>query len=105
MIGVTAPQSDASRPGWLKFRIAQALGPGEHRVVVVSPGPPIPVVVNGPDYDERDRPSADIEAYYPDIDGISWADIWQSLRSRPEYPEPISLGVGLFGSGFWAMIL
>ena len=57
--------------GWCKFRIAQTLGSGEHSIEVATSGPPVLVVVNGPDYDEQDRPSAEIEAYHPDIDGIS----------------------------------
>lgn len=76
------------RRGWCKFRIAQALGSGEHFIQVATPGPPVLLVVNGPDYDEQDRPSADIEAYHPDIDGISWEDIWEAVRSQ--YPDASS---------------
>ena len=74
--------------GWCKFRIAQALGPGEHSIEFTTPGPPVLLVVNGPDYDEQDRPSADIEAYHPDIDGISWEDIWEAVHSQ--YPDASS---------------
>lgn len=83
-----APPEKTPRPGWFKFRIAQALGPGEHRVEVVTPGPPVLVVVNGLDYDERDRPNADIQAYHPDLDGISWPDIWEAVRSQNPSASP-----------------
>ncbi len=73
---------------WFKFRIANALGVGEHEVYVAVPGPPVLVVVNGPDYDEQDRPNADIEVFHPDIDGISWQDIWEVVRR--EYPDASS---------------
>ena len=65
-----------------KFRIAHVLGAGEHSISVTTPGPPVLVVVNGLDYDEHDRPGADIEAFHPDIDGISWEDIWNAVRRQ-----------------------
>lgn len=49
---------------------------------------PVRLVVYGSDYDEQDRPSAEIEAYYPDtdsdFDGIGWEDIWEAVRRQ--YP-------------------
>jgi ParB-like chromosome segregation protein Spo0J len=99
---------NSSRPGWFKFRIAEALGIGEHMIWAVFPGPPVLVVVNGPDYDDQDRPSADIEAYHPDIDGIGWEDIWEAVRRQypdvssrkatdPEY-QAIKESIATFGS-------
>lgn len=85
MIGVSTALPASARTGWLKFRIAEALGPGEHQVEVVQPGPPVLLDVYGPDYDERDRPSADIKAHHPDIDGIGWDDIWEAVRHQ--YPN------------------
>ena len=70
------------RRGWAKFRIAEALGPGEHEVYVASPGPPVVLDVYGLDYDQRGRPTAVIEAYHPDIDGISWEAIWNEVRRQ-----------------------
>ena len=84
MIGVSSPLSKTAQTGWLKFRIAEALGIGEHKIWAVFPGPPVLVVVNGPDYDEQDRPSAVIEAYHPYIEGIGWDDIWEAVRRQ--YP-------------------
>src|ERR1017187_2407490 len=84
MIGVSSPLSKTAQTGWLKFHIAEALGIGEHKIWAVFPGPPVLVVVNGPDYDEQDRPSAVIEAYHPNLDGISWDDIWEAVRRQ--YP-------------------
>lgn len=82
MIGFSQPLSASARRGWNKFRIAEALGPGEHSVHVVTPGPPVLLDISGLDYDDQDRPSADIQAFHPDIDGIGWDDIWEAVRQQ-----------------------
>ena len=38
MLGFSQPLSASARTGWYKFRIAEALGLGEHEVDVVTPG-------------------------------------------------------------------
>lgn len=75
--------------GWYKFRVAQALGPGEHTIQVATSGPPAQVVVNGVDYDEQDCPTADIQKFYPDDnDAFSWVDIWNSIQHL--YVDPLT---------------
>ena len=100
MNGVFRPLSASARTGWYKFRIAEALGPGEHEVDVVgcsinvggmaySSGPPVLLDVCGTDYDEQDRPTAVIEAFHPDIDGIGWDDIWEAVRRQYPSSSPV----------------
>jgi site-specific DNA-methyltransferase (adenine-specific) len=81
-LGISSPLSSSARRGWLKFRITEALGPGEHQISVASPGPPVVLDISGNDYDERDRPTAAIQAYHPDIEGIGWDDIWEAVRRQ-----------------------
>ncbi len=76
MIGISS-----SRTGWFKFRIAESLGPGEHDVDVGC-YPPVKMLVYGTDYDEHDRPTAEIDAWHPDIEGIGWDDIWEAVRRQ-----------------------
>lgn len=84
MIGISSPLSKSARTGWLKFRISEVLGLGEHDIHLALPGPPVRLLVTGSDYDRKDRPTADIEAFHPDIDGIGWDEIWVAVRRQ--YP-------------------
>ena len=89
MIGISQPLSEAARINWCKFRIAEALGPGEHQVRIAFPGRPVLLDVFGPDYDQHDQPTAVIEAFHPDIDGISWDDIWDAVRRECPSSSPM----------------
>ena len=85
MIDSACPTEVASCSRAHRFRIAEALGPGEHEVRVVAPGPPVRLRIYGTDYDERDRPCGVVEALHPDLDGIGWGDVWEAVRrQRPE---------------------
>lgn len=90
-LGISSPLSRSARIGWLKFRIAEALGPGEHQIQVAPPGPPVLVDVFGIDYDEKDRPTAEIQAFHPDIDAIGWEDIWDAIRQRNPVSSPMPM--------------
>lgn len=76
MIGISSV-----RTGWFKFQIAEILGPGEHDVHVGC-YPPVRMLVYGTDYDEQDRPIAEIDASHPGIEGIEFEDILEVVHRQ-----------------------
>ena len=46
--------------------------------------------VFGSDYDEQDRPTAEIDANHPGIDGIGWDDIFEAVHRQNPNSSPVS---------------